>query len=79
VAGRGSLPLREEKGRSGDFFAALAHGLGSLVAYRGEAVYECARWGHVADWLRTALQKRLTRFDSGRGLHPYNQRLALEI
>jgi membrane fusion protein, multidrug efflux system len=27
----------------------------------------------VADWLRTALQKRLTRFDSGRGLHLLNQ------
>jgi hypothetical protein len=32
-----------------------------------------AQWGHVADWLRTALQKRLTRFDSGRGLHSSNQ------
>jgi hypothetical protein len=36
-------------------------------------------WGHVADWLRTALQKRLTRFDSGRGLHQHNQCLVLII
>ncbi len=27
------------------------------------------RWGHVAEWLRSGLQNRLLRFNSGRGLH----------
>ena len=26
--------------------------------------------GHVAEWLRSGLQIRARRFDSGRGLHP---------
>jgi hypothetical protein len=26
--------------------------------------------GHVAEWLRTGLQNRVRRFNSGRGLHP---------
>jgi hypothetical protein len=26
-------------------------------------------WGHVAEWLRSGLQNRLLRFNSGRGLH----------
>jgi hypothetical protein len=38
-----------------------------------------ARWGHVAEWLRNGLQNRVHQFNSGRGLHPYNQRLALDI
>jgi hypothetical protein len=29
-----------------------------LVAYPGQGVYECARWGHVAEWLRNGLQSR---------------------
>jgi hypothetical protein len=29
-----------------------------------------ARWGHVAEWLRSGLQNRLHQFNSGRGLHP---------
>ena len=37
------------------------------------AVYENARWGHVAEWLRNGLQNRVHQFNSGRGLHPYNQ------
>jgi hypothetical protein len=40
-----------------------------LVAYPGEAVYEFAAWGHVAEWLRNGLQNRVLRFNSGRGLH----------
>jgi hypothetical protein len=31
-----------------------------------------ARWGHVAEWLRSGLQNRLLRFNSGRGLHQIN-------
>jgi hypothetical protein len=27
-----------------------------------------ARWGHVAEWLRSGLQNRLHQFNSGRGL-----------
>src|ERR1700731_1472028 len=29
--------------------------------------------GHVAEWLRSGLQNRLPRFNSGRGLHSQNQ------
>ena len=47
-----------------------------LVAYPLLGVYECARWGHVAEWLRSGLQNRLHQFNSGRGLHPYNQWLS---
>jgi hypothetical protein len=39
-----------------------------LVAYPGRGVYECARWGHVAEWLRNGLQNRVHQFNSGRGL-----------
>jgi hypothetical protein len=28
-----------------------------------------SQWGHVAEWLRSGLQNRLLRFNSGRGLH----------
>jgi hypothetical protein len=37
------------------------------------------RWGHVAEWLRAGLQNRLHQFDSGRGLHQYNQQLTPSI
>ena len=30
------------------------------------------RYGHVAEWLRSGLQNRLPRFNSGRGLHLQN-------
>jgi hypothetical protein len=29
-------------------------------------------YGHVAEWLRSGLQNRLPRFNSGRGLHSQN-------
>src|ERR1700733_6899612 len=29
-------------------------------------------WGHGAEWLRSGLQNRLLRFNSGRGLHKIN-------
>ncbi len=29
------------------------------------------RLGHVAEWLRSGLQNRLRRFNSGRGLHSF--------
>ncbi len=35
--------------------------------------------GHVAEWLRNGLQNRVLRFNSGRGLHQYNQMLRLII
>jgi hypothetical protein len=35
-----------------------------------------SQWGHVAEWLRNGLQNRVHQFNSGRGLHQYNQRLA---
>src|ERR1700687_5541605 len=38
-----------------------------------------APWGHVAEWLRNGLQNRVHQFNSGRGLHQYNQCLALII
>jgi hypothetical protein len=38
-----------------------------------------APWGHVAEWLRNGLQNRVHQFDSGRGLHQFNQGLALII
>src|SRR3979409_409941 len=38
-----------------------------------------APWGHVAEWLRSGLQNRLHQFNSGRGLHQYNQGLAVTI
>ena len=44
-----------------------------MVAYPGQGVYEFGRWGHVAEWLRNGLQNRVHQFNSGRGLHPYNQ------
>jgi len=40
---------------------------------RSRAYMSCARWGHVAEWLRNGLQNRVHQFNSGRGLHPYNQ------
>ena len=36
-------------------------------------------WGHVAEWLRNGLQNRVHQFNSGRGLHQYNQWLALIV
>jgi hypothetical protein len=36
------------------------------------------RWGHVAEWLRSGLQNRLPRFNSGRGLQK-NQTLRLDL
>jgi hypothetical protein len=44
-------------------------GQAGLVAYPGQGVYEFARWGHVAEWLRNGLQNRVHQFNSGRGLH----------
>ena len=38
-----------------------------------------SQWGHVAEWLRNGLQNRVHQFNSGRGLHQYNQRIALII
>src|ERR1700680_4202565 len=35
--------------------------------------------GHVAEWLRNGLQNRVHQFNSGRGLHQYNQSFALTI
>jgi hypothetical protein len=35
-----------------------------------------SQWGHVAEWLRNGLQNRVHQFNSGRGLHQYNQCLA---
>lgn len=32
------------------------NGEAGLVAYPGQGVYEFARWGHVAEWLRNGLQ-----------------------
>jgi hypothetical protein len=29
-------------------------------------------WGHVAEWLRSGLQNRLPRFNSGRGLQTHH-------
>ena len=39
------------------------------------------RWGHVAEWLRSGLQNRLPRFNSGRGLHfnPFTHINALRL
>ena len=37
------------------------------------AYMSSAPWGHVAEWLRNGLQNRVHQFNSGRGLHPYNQ------
>src|ERR1700722_1410761 len=34
--------------------------------------------GHVAEWLRSGLQIREPRFDSGRGLHPF-QKVAVRL
>src|ERR1700738_608901 len=36
---------------------------------RLRAITNCIRLGHVAEWLRSGLQNRLPRFNSGRGLH----------
>jgi hypothetical protein len=33
------------------------------------AAARSAAFGHVAEWLRSGLQNRLLRFNSGRGLH----------
>jgi hypothetical protein len=30
-------------------------------------------WGHVAEWLRNGLQNRVLRFNSGRGLQPFQR------
>jgi hypothetical protein len=35
--------------------------------------------GHVAEWLRSGLQNRLLRFNSGRGLHQSNQDVTSDI
>jgi hypothetical protein len=39
----------------------------------GRPYMSAPRWGHVAEWLRNGLQNRVHQFNSGRGLHPYNQ------
>jgi hypothetical protein len=46
---------------------------------RGRPYKSAPRWGHVAEWLRAGLQNRLHQFDSGRGLHQYNQRLTPSV
>ena len=45
---------------------AMTSGLSALDAPLGSA--RTAN-GHVAEWLRTGLQNRVRRFNSGRGLH----------
>jgi len=37
------------------------NGEAGLVAYPGQGVYEFARWGHVAEWLRNGLQSQVVR------------------
>ena len=44
-----------------------------LVAYPERAYMSSPPWGHVAEWLRNGLQNRVHQFNSGRGLHQYNQ------
>ena len=39
------------------------------VVERSPLLYSQSQ-GHVAEWLRTGLQNRVRRFNSGRGLHP---------
>jgi hypothetical protein len=39
----------------------------AAVKYQGAAAHLLE--GHVAEWLRTGLQNRVRRFNSGRGLH----------
>jgi hypothetical protein len=36
-----------------------------------------AGYGHVAEWLRSGLQNRLPRFNSGRGLHQLHQQTSI--
>ena len=35
--------------------------------------------GHVAEWLRSGLQNRLPRFNSGRGLHSFKSTTYVKI
>src|SRR6266516_1342957 len=44
----------------------------SAIAWDPGAVYLSAVRGHVAEWLRSGLQNRLPRFNSGRGLQEIN-------
>jgi hypothetical protein len=39
---------------------------------RGGAYMRSLSWGHVAEWLRNGLQNRVHQFNSGRGLHYFN-------
>ena len=50
---------------------AFKRGVSPLVAYIGQAVYEFAPRGHVAEWLRNGLQNRVHQFNSGRGLQSF--------
>jgi hypothetical protein len=56
-------PLSEP--RPSDIDAAVGHRRQAAAMLRG----------HVAEWLRSGLQNRLPRFNSGRGLHQQNQQL----
>jgi hypothetical protein len=59
--------------RSND--AAIRKRQGGIVAATGVCYQDAPsggarrRNGHVAEWLRSGLQIRIPRFDSGRGLH----------
>jgi hypothetical protein len=54
-------PSTEAPGRAADpdcfsLLTGVARGQRCLIAYPGRGAYECARWGHVAEWLRNGLQ-----------------------
>jgi hypothetical protein len=63
-------------GRIGDFGVVVAGR--QVFLYRAGVLASAndrksnAGYGHVAEWLRSGLQNRLPRFNSGRGLHLHN-------
>ena len=63
-------------GLSGDLyrFVRVSGRLARFERNRENSIYPLIfrvflHWGHVAEWLRSGLQNRLRRFNSGRGLH----------
>ena len=60
---RGTAPLAADR-------RLLLHPCAATLTIGASRAGAGAPWqGHVAEWLRSGLQNRLRRFNSGRGLH----------
>ncbi len=69
----GRVGFASGKPPGADGGAKVAHGRARRALLKGLKEFMEMPFGHVADWLRSGLQNRLPRFNSGRGLHKINE------